>query len=56
MLRGHTTAEISEKLALAAKTVEHHRRSIRQKLNVTTDAQLGVVAGRYGLDPFAEGV
>ena len=56
MLRGHTTAEISEKLALAAKTVEHHRRSIRQKLNVNTDAQLGVVAGRYGLDPFAEGV
>ena len=56
MLRGHTTAEISEKLALATKTVEHHRRSIRQKLNVTTDAQLGVVAGRYGLDPFAEGV
>ena len=45
MLRGHTTAEISEKLALAAKTVEHHRRSIGQKLNVTTDAQLGVVAG-----------
>ena len=56
MLRGHTTAEVSEKLALAAKTVEHHRRSIRQKLNVNTDAQLGVVAGRYGLDPFAEGV
>jgi two-component system invasion response regulator UvrY len=55
MLRGHTTAEISETLALAAKTVEHHRRSIRQKLNVTTDAQLGVVAGRYGLDPLAEG-
>jgi two-component system, NarL family, invasion response regulator UvrY len=55
MLRGHTTAEISDKLALAAKTVEHHRRSIRQKLNVTTDAQLGVVAGRYGLDPMAEG-
>ena len=56
MLRGHTTAEISEKLALAAKTVEHHRRSIRQKLNVTTDAQLGVVAARYGLDPLSEGV
>jgi len=56
MLRGHTTAEISEKLALAAKTVEHHRRSIRQKLNVTTDAQLGVVAARYGLDPMSEGV
>ena len=56
MLRGHTTAEVSEKLALAAKTVEHHRRSIRQKLNVTTDAQLGVVAARYGLDPLSEGV
>jgi two-component system invasion response regulator UvrY len=55
MLRGHTMAEISETLALAAKTVEHHRRSIRQKLNVTTDAQLGVVAARYGLDPLSEG-
>jgi two-component system invasion response regulator UvrY len=44
MLRGHTTAEISDKLALAAKTVEHHRRSIRQKLNVATDAQLGAMA------------
>ncbi len=55
MLRGQTTAEISDTLKLAAKTVEHHRRSIRQKLNVTTDAQLGVVAGRYGLDPLADG-
>ena len=51
MLRGHTTAEVSEKLALAAKTVEPHRRSIRPKLDVTTDAQLGGVAARYGLDP-----
>jgi len=48
-------AEISDTLKLAAKTVEHHRRSIRQKLNVTTDAQLGVVAARYGLDPLADG-
>jgi len=56
MLRGHTMAEISGILKLAAKTVEHHRRGIRQKLNVTTDAQLGVVAGRYGLDPLADGV
>lgn len=55
MLRGHTMAEISDTLKLAAKTVEHHRRSIRQKLNVTTDAQLGVVAARYGLDPLADG-
>lgn len=55
MLRGHTMAEISDTLKLAAKTVEHHRRSIRQKLNVTTDAQLGVVAARYGLDPMADG-
>ena len=55
LLRGQTTAEIADTLKLAAKTVEHHRRSIRQKLNVTTDAQLGVVAGRYGLDPLADG-
>ncbi|MDZ7752946.1 MAG: response regulator transcription factor [Gammaproteobacteria bacterium] len=55
MLRGQTAAEISDRLALAAKTVEHHRRSIRRKLNVATDAQLGIVAARYGLDPMVEG-
>ena len=48
MLRGLTAAEISDKLALAGKTVEHHRQSIRRKMNVATDAQLGVVAARFG--------
>ena len=51
-----TDAEISDILALAGKTVEHHRRSIRQKLNVVTDTQLGLVAARYGLDPTVGGV
>ncbi len=55
MLRGRTATEISDTLALSGKTVEHHRRSIRRKLDVTTDAQLGVVAARYGLDPMVEG-
>ncbi len=54
MLRGLTAAEISQTLSLSGKTVEHHRRSIRTKLNVTTDVQLGVVATRYGLDPMVE--
>jgi two-component system invasion response regulator UvrY len=56
MLRGLTASEISDTLSLAGKTVEHHRRSIRHKLNVATDAQLGVVAARYGFDPMLEGV
>lgn len=55
MLRGLTAAEISDTLSLAGKTVEHHRRSIRRKLDVTTDAQLGVVAARYGFDPMIDG-
>lgn len=55
ILRGLTAAEISETLSLAGKTVEHHRRSIRRKLNAATDAQLGVVAARYGFDPTVEG-
>jgi two-component system invasion response regulator UvrY len=55
MLRGLTAAEISDTLSLAGKTVEHHRRSIRRKLDVATDAQLGVVAARYGFDPTVEG-
>lgn len=55
MLRGQTAAEISDILSLAGKTVEHHRRSIRRKLDVATDAQLGVVAARYGFDPTVEG-
>ncbi len=55
MLRGMTATEISQTLSLAGKTVEHHRRSIRQKLSVTTDAQLGLIATRYGLDPMVEG-
>lgn len=54
MLRGESTAAISEALCLSAKTIERHRRSIRQKLNVSNDAQLGVVAARYGLDPVAD--
>ncbi len=55
MLRGLTAAEISDTLSLAGKTVEHHRRSIRRKLDVATDAQLGVVAARYGFDPMIDG-
>ena len=55
MLRGLTAAEISETLSLSGKTVEHHRRNIRRKLEVTTDAQLGVVAARYGFDPMIDG-
>ena len=55
MLRGQTAAEISDILSLTGKTVEHHRRSIRRKLNAATDAQLGVVAARYGFDPTVEG-
>lgn len=55
MLRGLTATEISDALSLAGKTVEHHRRSIRRKLDVTTDAQLGVVAARYGFDPVIDG-
>jgi len=55
MLRGLTAAQISDTLSLAGKTVEHHRRSIRNKLDVATDAQLGVVAARYGFDPMIDG-
>ena len=54
LLRGLTGSEISQTLSLASKTVEHHRRSIRAKFGVTTEAQLGVVAPRYGLDPIVE--
>lgn len=54
MLQGHTALEISGMLALAPKTVEHHRRSIRQKFHAQTDAQLGVLAARYGFDPLGE--
>jgi len=55
MLRGQIAAEISATLDMSPNTVEHHRRAIRLKFNVTTDAQLGVVAARYGLDPLLKG-
>ncbi len=54
LLRGLTGNEISQTLSLSSKTVEHHRRNIRAKLGVATEAQLGVVATRYGLDPIVE--
>lgn len=50
-----TAAEISAALSLAGKTVEHHRRNIRRKLDVATHAQLGVVAARYGFGPMIDG-
>lgn len=38
--RGHSSREIADALSLSVKTIESHRQSIKQKLNLETNAQL----------------
>jgi len=48
---GHTSAQIGDKLHIAAGTVEVHRRNIMRKLDVHTVAELTRYAVRNGLSP-----
>lgn len=47
---GKTTNEIAEKLNLGVKTVETHRRRIKDKLNITNSAQLARDATQWILE------
>ena len=47
---GLTTAQIAEKLHLGVKTIETHRRRIKEKLNLTTTAQLARSATQWVLE------
>ena len=46
---GHSTKEIGYRLALSAKTVETHRRSLMQRLDIHDVASLARFAVRSGL-------
>jgi DNA-binding NarL/FixJ family response regulator len=48
--RGISTREIASALTLSKKTVESHRQRIKQKLNLTTAAQLVQYAVRWMID------
>lgn len=47
---GLTTAEIAQKMHLGVKTIETHRRRIKEKLNLTTTAQLAREAAQWAIE------
>ncbi len=46
---GHSSANIAERLRVSEKTVANHRSQIRRKLQVRSDAELVLLAQRYGV-------
>lgn len=46
---GYSVEEISEHLAISAKTVQSHRTSMKRKLNAQTDVELCLMALRAGV-------
>jgi two-component system, NarL family, invasion response regulator UvrY len=51
LAEGHRVDDIARRLGLNGKTVANHQSSIRQKLGVSTGAQLVRVASGLGLLP-----
>jgi NarL family two-component system response regulator LiaR len=51
MAQGCTNAEIAERLVLSEKTVKTHVRNISNKLNLTSKADMRVLAAQLGLVP-----
>ena len=51
MAEGYTSREIAEKLDLSQKTIESHRRNIRDRLEIGNLAGLVRFAVRTGLVP-----
>jgi two-component system invasion response regulator UvrY len=49
LARGHTVAQIADKLSLSSSTVGTHLYNIKQKLNVTNQAELTLLAVRHKL-------
>jgi DNA-binding NarL/FixJ family response regulator len=47
---GLSTVQIAEKLQLSPKTVESHRKTIKQKLNLQTSAQLSRSAFQWVME------
>ena len=45
--QGHTNRQIAEVLVIAERTAETHARNIREKLGLTTRAQIGAWAALY---------
>lgn len=52
VIRGHTNAEIAERLELGRRTVETHRANMMRKLNLESQADVIRFALRRGLLPF----
>ena len=48
---GYTTAEIGAQLSLSARTVEHYRANLKDKIGVRTRAELTRYAAEHGLMP-----
>jgi DNA-binding NarL/FixJ family response regulator len=48
---GYTTAEIGAQLSLSARTVEHYRANLKDKMGVRTRAELTRYAAEHGLMP-----
>ena len=48
---GYTTAEIGAQLSLNARTVEHYRANLKDKIGVRTRAELTRYAAEHGLSP-----
>ena len=51
LARGHTNAEVAERLAVSLRTVESHRASLRARLGITSRAELVAAAQRLDLLP-----
>ncbi len=47
--KGHTNLEVSAALSISVSTVETHRKNIRRKLRVTTNAELGKYSMAFDL-------
>ena len=52
--RGHTNRRIAEVLVIAERTAETHARNIREKLGLTTRAQIAAWAALYAATPPSE--